>query len=107
MNWFQRFFTNPNVHAIGAGLAPGLMMAFPQYAPAIGAIGTVAGFVAAATPENPVSVPMPSAPVVPAAPAQAASGSMHQTDYVQLAMAIVAAMAAQKNPAPEPAKPAT
>ena len=97
MNWFQKFFTNPNVHALGAALAPGLMTAFPQYALAIGTVGTLAGVVAAATPENPVIVSTP--PTVP----PPVPGSMHKEDWSALiATAVQAAMAAKA--AKEPPK---
>ena len=90
MNWFQKFFTNPNVHAIAAGLSPGFMMAFPQYAPAIAALGTVTGLVAAATPEHPVVVPQPAPlPPVVSVPPAAQGGSYHAVDYANLAAALV------------------
>lgn len=99
MNFFQRFFTNPNNHALAASAANvaqsvAFTMGHPEIGMAIAAIGTAAGLQSAATPENPVAVPMtvPSTPIpghatggpVIQLPPAIAGGSYHTQDWVNL-----------------------
>lgn len=95
MNWFQRFFTNPNNHAIIAGVANAAQVAaiatgHPEVSMAIAAVGTAAGFQAAGTPETP-TVPIPGhavgGPVITLPPA-AGGGAYHATDWLNLAASI-------------------
>lgn len=110
MNWAQRFFTNPNVHAIFSGLVNAAQpvaytMGHPEIGMAIAAVGTVAGFQAAATPENPVAMPVtiPAAaipghavggPVIQLPPA-ANGGAYHAADWINLAATLAAQFAPQ------------
>lgn len=105
MNWFQRFFTNPNVHAVFSGLVNAAQpvayaTGHPDIGMAIAAVGTIAGLQAAATPENPVAVPVAVAstpipghatggPVIQLPPA-AAGGSYHASDWINLAATLAA-----------------
>lgn len=113
MNWFQRFFTNPNVHAIASGLlnpaqAVAYSMGHPEIGVAIAAVGTIAGLQAAATPENPVAVPVPipaaaipghavGGPVIQLPPA-ANGGAYHAADWVNLAATLAAQFATPQAP---------
>lgn len=112
MNWFQKFFTNPNNHAVlasVANVAQGVSYAagHPEIGMAIAAVGTIAGLQSAATPENPVAVPiaLPAAPIpghavggpVIQLPPAIAGGSYHAEDWMNLA-ATIAAQFAQKVP---------
>lgn len=105
MNWFQRFFTNPNVHAVFSGLVNAAQpiayaSGHPEIGMAIAAVGTVAGFQAAAIPENPVAVPMavPSTPIpghatggpVIQLPPAINGGAYHTEDWVKLAASLAA-----------------
>ena len=95
MNWFQRFITNPNVHAVGAGLSPGLALSLPPPWNIVAAsLGSAAGFIAAGTPEHPVFVPTPVAP----APVPVPTGSMHAGDYAAIAQALLDALKAGAKP---------
>lgn len=105
MNWFQRFFTDPNNHAVfasAANVAQGVAysLGHPEIGVAIAAVGTVAGLQSAATPENPVAVPIavPSTPIpghavggpVVQLPPSASGGSYHASDWINLAATIAA-----------------
>lgn len=96
MNWFQKFFSNPNVHAISSGLATAASMAFPQYAAPLQVVAGTLAITAAAIPENPVVVPTPVAPVL-TLPTAAGGGSYHAVDYAALGAALLAQLA---NPQP-------
>lgn len=105
MNWFQRFFTNPNVHAVFSGIVNAAQpvayaTGHPEIGMAIAAVGTIAGLQAAATPENPVAVSVAVAstsipghatggPVIQLPPA-AAGGSYHASDWINLAATLAA-----------------
>lgn len=108
MNWFQRFFTNPNNHAVFAsvanvaqGVAYG--MGHPEVGMAIAAVGTAAGLQAAATPENPVAVPVAlPAPAIPGhavggpvfqLPPAALGGTYHASDWANLAVSLASQFA--------------
>lgn len=109
MNWFQKFFTNPNTHAVLAAAANAAQSVayaagHPEVGVAIAAVGTIAGLQSAGTPENPVAVSVPSqsipghatgGPVIQLPPA-AAGGSYHKDDWMNLAASIAAQFAAQK-----------
>lgn len=112
MNWFQKLFTNPNVHAVlSAAVNAAQPIAYatghPEIGVAIAAVGTIAGLQSAATPENPVAVPISlPAPAIPGhaeggpiiqLPPAAAGGSYHTQDWVNLA-ATLAAQFSQKVP---------
>lgn len=114
MNWFQRFFTNPNVHAVASSVLHiaqpvAYMTGHPEIGMAIAAVGTIAGLQAAATPENPVAVPisLPAAPIpghaeggpVIQLPPSIAGGSYHTQDWINLAATLAAQFA------PKPAAP--
>lgn len=96
MNWFQQFFSNPNVHAIGSALTGAASIAFPQYSLPLQVVSATLAGTAAAIPENPVAVPMAvspiAAPVVTLPPAQA-GGSYHAVDYATLAASLIAQFA--------------
>lgn len=110
MNWFQRFFTNPNMHAIASALAsPAQAIAFtlghPEVAFAISTLGAATGLIAAATPENPTLIAVPAAavpvpgmaaggPVIHLPPA-ANGGSYHAQDWINFAGALAAQFAPQ------------
>lgn len=115
MNWFQRFFTNPNVHSILAAVANvaqpvAFSTGHPEVALAIAAVGTLTGVVSAATPENPVLVPtaQPAMPVpglptggpIVHLPPAASGGSYHANDWLILATQLMQQFA------PPPAAPA-
>lgn len=93
MNWFQRFITNPNVHALGSSILNAaqpvaVAMGHPEVAVVIAAMGTVAGVQAAGTPEKPVADAIPGhisgGPVVQLPPS-ANGGSYHADDWIKLA----------------------
>lgn len=100
MNWFQRFFTNPNVHAIGAAALnavqpAAIALGHPEIALAASVLGTTTGLIAAATPEN-LPSPIPGiasgGPIVHLPPA-AAGGSYHASDWMNLAAQLAAQFA--------------
>lgn len=109
MNWFQRFFTDPNNHAVlssAANVAQGIAYAsgHPEVGMAIAAVGTMTGLQAAATPENPVAVPMPGTPATPIPghasggpviqlPPAVNGGSYHASDWLNLAASVAAQFA--------------
>lgn len=101
MNWFQTFFSNPNVHAIASALTGAASILFPAYSLPLQVVSATLAGTAAAIPEHPVAVPMPVAPVpiatpvVNLPPAQA-GGSYHAIDYANLAAALVAQLATPK-----------
>lgn len=106
MNWFQKFFTNPNVHAVlaaSANVAQSVAynVGHPEIGVAIAAVGAVAGLQSAGTPENPVAVAIPSQPIpghatggpVIQLPPAAAGGSYHKEDWLNLAASLAAQFA--------------
>lgn len=93
MNWFQKFFSNPNVHAIGAALASAATIFFPQYALPLAAVGSLLGVTAAAIPENPVLVPVPvHNPASIVLPTVAPGTSYHSAQYAELFTALIQAL---------------
>lgn len=109
MNWFQRFFTNPNVHAIASAVLNAAQpvayaTGHPEIGVAIAAVGTLTGLQSAGTPENPVPVAMPSQPIpghatggpVIQLPPAAGGGSYHKEDWINLAASLAAQFAAPK-----------
>lgn len=103
MNWFQRFFTNPNVHAnmsavLNAAQPLAVVLGHPEIAIAIAAVGTMTGLQAAAMPEKPVLVPMKADPIpghaeggpVIQLPPAAKGGSYHAQDWITLAASLAA-----------------
>lgn len=104
MNWFQKLWSNPNFHLVGAILSGAASVAFPAYAPALQVVAGTLGAVGVALPEQPGQAVIPSAPAAPVAPVvalppAAAGGSYHAVDYANLAAALVAQFAATQ-PAP-------
>lgn len=98
MNWFQRFFTNPNVHAISAAVMNAAQpiayaAGHPEIGLAISVLGTTTGLVSAATPEYPSAAAVPGhvsgGPVVQLPPA-ANGGSYHADDWIKLATTLAA-----------------
>lgn len=99
MNWFQKLWSNPNFHLIGAIASGAASVAFPQYAPALQVVAGTLGAVGVALPEQAgqaVIQPVP-APVV-ALPPSAAGGSYHAVDYANLAAALLAQLAKPEQP---------
>lgn len=102
MNWFQTFFSNPNVHAIASALTGVASIMFPIYALPLQVVSATLAGTAAAIPENPVAVPMPVTPTSIATPIvnlppPVSGGSYHAIDYANLAAALVAQLAAPKS----------
>lgn len=101
MNWFQTFFSNPNVHAIASALTGAASILFPQYSLPLQVVSATLAGTAAAIPEHPVAVPMPTIPPVPPTPIltlppSQAGGSYHAIDYATLAASLLAQLATPK-----------
>ena len=108
MNWFQKFWGNPNVHILGAMAAGAASVAFPAYAAPLQIVSGVLGSAAVLTPEAPGQAVLPDKPAAPPAPVitlppAASGGSYHAVDYANLAAAILAQFA--QKPSDPPATP--
>lgn len=105
MNWFQKLWSNPNFHLIGAIASGAASVAFPAYAPALQVVAGTLGAVGVALPEQAgQAVLPPAAPVAPPAPVVAlppavGGGAYHAVDYANLAAALLAQFAAPPAPA--------
>lgn len=97
MTWFQKFFSNPNVHALASAATGAAAIMFPQYQLPLTVVASTLATTAAAIPENPVPVPVPMVAPITLPPA-AAGGSYHAVDYANLAAALLAQFAS--TPAP-------
>lgn len=100
MNWFQKLWTNPNVHILFALASGAASIAFPVYAGALQIVAGAFGTAGVLLPEQPGHVVLPAvAPpdvvaVTPTAtvvtlPTAAAGGSYHAVDYANLAAALL------------------
>jgi hypothetical protein len=94
MNWFQRLWSNPNVHILGALASGAASVAFPAYAGALQVAAGILGGAGVLLPEQPGHVVLPgavaAAPPVIALPPAAGGGAYHAVDYANLAAALLA-----------------
>lgn len=100
MNWFQRLWSNPNVHILGALASGAASVAFPAYSGALQIVSGALGTAGVLLPEQPTHVVLPAAPVAPVItlPPSTTGGAYHAVDYANLAAALLAQFAAPPPP---------
>lgn len=93
MNWFQRFWNNPNNHIVLGTLSGVAATVFPEYKEPLAAAAVALGGAGVMLPEQPKAEPKPEIQATPIAIPQ---GTLHTADYVGIAQALLAAFAKKK-----------